>query len=170
MIISIFMAKSVPDPAEEYVKFREAAFSASWRKLGFAPTAKNPNVWGVIMEVGYPQTVVTLVCYINGLVNFYFGNGGEINGGGEHEAVRMKAEEFILGAETFLKKLNLTRHYPLPEINRVRFYALTFSGLYTTQANQTIDRDTHELFPLFRAGHEVIAALRAAKESAATKE
>src|SRR5690348_5862647 len=113
------MPKSVPEPSENFKTLRNQALSASWRKLGFAPTEKNPNIWGVLMEVGYPRTVVSLVCLIDGTVNLYFGNGGGITGGGDYDAIRMKAEEFIHISETFLKKLNRTKQTPLPGIDRV---------------------------------------------------
>ena len=116
------------------------------------------------MEIGYPQAVVTLVCMINNTVEFYFGNGGGITGAGQHESARMKAEEFIQSAEILLPKLNPCKKTPFPEVNRVRFYVLTFSGILTGQDNTQIAGETHELYPLFRAGHEVIAALRALEE------
>lgn len=158
------MAKTVPEPVEQFKELRTRALTASWRKLGLAPSPKNPNVWGVLMEIGYPQTVVTLVCLINGTVDFYFGAGGGITGAGKHETARMKAEEFIAAAETLLPKLNPAKKYPFPEINRVRFYILTFSGIRTAQDSPLIAEETHELYPLFRGGHEVIAALRALEE------
>ncbi len=155
------MARTVPEPVERFKELRTQALSASWRKLKLGPTAKNPNVWGVLIEVGYPQAVVTLVCSINGTIDFYFGNGGGITGAGKHESARMKAEEFINAAEILLPKLNPAKKFPLPEINRVRFYILTFTGIRTAQDSPHIAEETHELFPLFRGGHEVIAALRA---------
>ena len=159
------MAK-VPEIAENFKLLREQALKSNWRKLGLAPTEKNPNVWGVIMEIGYPGTVVTLVCINNGTVNIYFGNGGGITGGGEYEAIRMKAEEFIHTAEVLFKKLNPTKKYPLPDVDRVRFYILTFKGIFTAQDNRNIAKEDHELFPLLHSGHQVIAALRAVDHGA----
>ncbi|HTL47923.1 MAG TPA: hypothetical protein VL688_07650 [Verrucomicrobiae bacterium] len=158
----------LPKPAENYETLRQQMLSLNWRKLGLQPTEKNPHVWGLLMEIGYPQAVVTLVVINQHNVSLFFGTGGGVVGGEKHEAVRMKAEEFLLTADTFVrgKKLNPTKHFPLPELNRVRFYALTFDGPMTVQDNRNISDETHELFPLFRSGHEVIAAMRMADEVA----
>lgn len=161
------MAKPVPEPVEAFKELRAKTLALSWRKLGFAPTEKNPHVWGVMMEVGYPKAVVSLVCLKNGSVDFFFGHGGGIMGIGENESVRMKAEEFIQTAEVFLKKLNPAKKLPMPEIERVRFYVFTFSGILTAQDNKNIADEKHELFPLFRSGHEVIAAIRKAQDATA---
>lgn len=160
------MSKFVPEPAEDYQEQRNTALSPNvWRKLSLAPTEKNPRVWGVYMEIGYPNAAVSLYCLINGTVTMFFGSGGGFTGMGEHESVRMKAEEFILAAETNLKKLNKTKNFPLPEVNRVRFYVLTYDGIFTAQDNRNIANDDHELFSLFRGGHEVIAAIRAVQDA-----
>lgn len=153
------MAK-VPEPAENFKNLREQALKTSWRKLGLAPTEKNPNVWGVVMEIGYPATVVTLVCSNDGTVGVYFGNGGGIIGGGAHENIRMASEELIHTAEVLLKKFNPTKKFPLPDVDRVRFYALTFGGILTAQDTKNMAQETHELFPRLRSGHQVIAAVR----------
>jgi hypothetical protein len=161
------MAKSVPEPAASFKEIRDHALTANYRKFNVQPTEKNPQVWAAVMEIGYPQAVVTLICMIDGTVDLYFGNGGGITGGGAYESIRMKAEEFILTAQTALKQLSKTKHFPLPEVDRVRFFVRTFDAAYTTQANAQIDSENHDLFPLFRSGHEVIAAMRAVDEAGA---
>ncbi len=155
------MAKPVPEPSENYTSLREETFKTSWRKKGFQPTPKNPNIWGLIMEIGTAATVVTLVCMIDGSVNLYLGTGGGISGGGEEESVRMKGEEFIQVGETFLKKFNKTKNYPLPDADRARFYALTYDGILTAQDNKNMGDESHPFYPLLRCGHEVILAMRA---------
>ncbi len=156
------MPKPVPEPAQNYKDLRGEALNPNlWRKLGFAATPMNPHVWGALMEIGTPQNVVTLVCLLDGTVSLYFGNGGGITGGGKHEAIRMKAEEFIQSTETFLKKFNPTKNFPVPDVDRVRFYALTYDGILTAQDNKNMADEKHPFFPLFRSGHEVIAAVRA---------
>lgn len=155
------MPKTVPEPAANFTQLRTLALDKNlWRRSGFQPTPKNPNLWGLVMEIGTAQNVVTLVCLIDGSVNLYFGNGGGITGGGEKEPVRMKAEEFIQTGETFLKKFNPAKNYPLPDVDRVRFYALTYDGILTAQDNKHMGDETHPFFPLLRAGGEVIGAVR----------
>lgn len=164
------MGKNVPEPEAHYREQRTAALTANWRKLGFSPTSKNPRVWGILMEIGYPNAVVALHCLLNGSVSFFFGYGKSITGMGANDSVRMKAEEFLLAAETNFKKLNPVKKYPLPEIDRVRFYVMTYDGIYTAQDNRNIANDDHELFSLFRSGHEVIAAMRSAQDASHQEE
>lgn len=160
------MSKSVPEPAKDYQDQRNAALNPNaWRKQAFSPTEKNPRVWGVYMEIGYPNAAVSLHCLIDGTVSMFFSSGGGFMGMGEHQSVRMKAEEFILAAETNFKKLNKAKNCPLPEVNRVRFYVLTYEGIFTAQDNRNIANDDHELFSLFHGGHEVIAAIRAVQDA-----
>lgn len=155
------MPKAVPEPSENYHKLRSEALDKNiWRRKNFEATPKNPNIWGLHMEIGMPNNVVTLICLVDGTVNLYFGDGGGITGGGEVDAVRMRAEEFIQTGETFLKKFNPAKNFPLPDVDRVRFYALTYNGILTAQDNKNIADESHPMFPLLRSGHEVIAAVR----------
>jgi hypothetical protein len=162
------MPKPVPQPEESFMELRNKALSLSHHRLKFEPTAKLPNVWAVLMEIGYPQTAVTLVCIRGGAVDMYFGNGGAVTEGEKHEMVREKADLFLEAAETVLKKLSPTKKFPLPEVDRVRFYVHTYDGIVTTQVAQDVSIEKHELFPLFVAGHEVIAALRYSQEAPGT--
>jgi hypothetical protein len=159
------MAKTIPVPAESYVEIRNKALASNWRKLGFSPTEKNPNVWGIIMEIGYPQVVVTLIALNNGTVDLYFGNGSGVTGGGAFEYVRQKSDQFFQAAEKALKKLSPTKNFPFPDVDRVRFYVMTFSGILTGQDNKNIANEDRSLYELFHSGHEVIAALREIDEA-----
>lgn len=161
------MSKPVPPTADNYNEARKQILTSNYRKFKLAPGDQGETqVWIAVMEVGFPQTVVTLVCMIDGTVQLFFGHGASVTDGGRHPAVLSRAREFIEAAQSTLKKLNPTQNFPLPEIDRVRFYVRTFEDSYTTQANRHIDKEDHELFPLFRSGHEVIAALRQVQESA----
>jgi hypothetical protein len=160
------MPKTVPPPAESYTQLREAALDKNlWRRRNFQPTEKNPNLWGLVMEIGTVHNAVTLVCMVDGSVELYVGNGGGISGGGEKESVRMKAEEFIQAGETFLKKFNPTKNFPLPEVDRVRFYALTYDGILTAQDNKNMGDEKHPFFPLLRSGSEVIGAMKSVTDA-----
>ena len=158
------MSKSVPETAAQYTEQRNHLLTANYRKFKMVPRADESEVWAAIMEVGFPQTVVTLACLTDGSVQMHFGHGASITDGGKHESVQHKAQEFLTCAQNIRKKLNPTKNFPLPDVDRVRFYVRTFEDTYTTQANRHIDKEDHELFPLFRSGHEVIAALRQVQE------
>ena len=163
------MSKPVPETVESFNEARSNLLTSDYRKFKMTPGEQgDQQVWAAIMEVGFPQTVVTLACLADGSVQLYFGHGASLRDGGKHPAVLARAQEFLKAAQDVLKKLSPTQNLPLPEIDRIRFYIRTFEDTYTTQANRHIDKEDHELFPLFRSGHEVIAALRQVQESADT--
>jgi hypothetical protein len=56
-----FRRKSKADPAETIRGLRQHALTVSAADLGLGPTADRPQVWGVVMETGYPEAVATLV-------------------------------------------------------------------------------------------------------------
>jgi hypothetical protein len=161
------MPKPVPEPTENFTAIRTHFLTQNYRKFNVSPSEKLPNVWAAIMEIGFPKSVVSLICLSNGTVELYFGYGGGITGGGAYESIRMKAEEFILAAETSLRKLSPAKNIPLPDVERVRFYVRTYDGNFTAQGNTHIGDEKDDLFPLFRSGHEVIRALREIEEAAA---
>jgi len=71
-----FRRKSKADPAETIRGLRQHALTVSAADLGLGPTADRPQVWGVVMETGYPEAVATLVVLGEGTTSLYFSNGG----------------------------------------------------------------------------------------------
>src|SRR5260221_6695827 len=64
--------------AEVYSGLRNMIFSITPDSIGVK--LKEPGeVWGVVMETGYPKAVATLVALADGTVSLYFSNGGSMN-------------------------------------------------------------------------------------------
>lgn len=95
-----------------------------------------PNVWGILMETGYPQAVVTLVSLADGTTSLYFSHGGGVIGGGQHETVARASKSFVIAAEGYYPKMTLTKSFPFPPVGRVKFYVLTYSGIYPMYINE----------------------------------
>lgn len=157
--------KPTAEPAEIYAKLRNQVFKINPEEVGILQTRETPNVWGVLMETGYPEAVVTLVSLADGTTSLYFSNGGGMIGGGEHATVARSTKSFIAAAEKYFQQMNLTKAFPLPTVGRVRFYVLTFSGVLTLDVDENeLGDGKHTLSPLFYSGQDVIAQFRKVQE------
>ncbi len=155
------MTKPVPDPAPIIKDMRERIFALNSAEVGISPSSEHPNIWGVLMETGYPEALATLVSLADGTTSLYLGHGGGIIGGGEHDSVRRATMAFISDAERYIDKLTSTKTYPLPDVGRVKFYVLTFNGILTADVEENdLGEGRHELSKLFFTGHKVLTELR----------
>jgi hypothetical protein len=161
----VAVTRAVPEPVTIYQNLRSELLSLPPARIGIYPSEELPNVWGVLMETGYSPAVVTLVCLADGTTSLCFGNGGGVIGAEKHDAVRRATAAFIAAAETHRNKLLPAESFPLPDVDRVRFYVLTFSGTLTAEAGEReLGKKTHELSALFYAGHDVITQIRITTE------
>jgi len=160
-LIGLARAEPVPEPSAIFTLLRDQVLNLSPAEAGLTPSEELPRVWGLLMETGYPEAVATLVALTDGTVSLYFGDGGGILGGGQHAAVRDAAHAWLASAERSMEQLSPAQGYPLPEVGRVRFYILTFSGALTADASaDELGQTRHALSPLFFAGHNVITEVR----------
>jgi hypothetical protein len=150
--------------AEVYRGLREQVFSLKPADLGLKPTAG--SVWGVIMETGYPEAVVTLVALGDGTVSLYFSNGGGIIGLGTHEGPGKAARDLLSAAPKYIDKCTRTKLHPLPGKGTTRFHLLGFDGVFTTEAQEEdFGYNRQALSPLFHKAHEVIGEARKVDEA-----
>jgi hypothetical protein len=152
------------DQAKIFRDLRKQALSVRASDLGLEPGES--QLWGVLMETGFPEAVVTLASFAEGTTSLYFSTGGGTIGAGEHASVRAAAERFLAAADENLGQFSPTREYPLPSEGRVRFYVHTFHGLLTADRDeQDLGYQRDPLAPVFHAGHGVITAIRELDES-----
>lgn len=151
---------SIPAPEPIFVDLREQILKLSADEAGLKPP-EGSQIWGLMMEIGYPEAVATLVTLADGTTSLYLGNGGGIIGAGEHANVREATARFLATGDTLLELLANTDNYPLPTLGQVRFYALTTQGVLTALVDEEkLGDDEHALSPLFFAGHAVIGEMR----------
>ena len=148
-------------PAEAFIGLRNQVFSASPKSTGIEVTSTT-EPWGVVMETGLPEAVVTLVSLKDGTASLYFSNGGGIIGGGEHKHVNAIAKKFVSSSGDFIALMEKTTTYPLPTVGKVRFYILTESGVFSSIliSEDDLGEGKNEFSKLFYSGHELISALR----------
>jgi hypothetical protein len=124
-------------------------------EVGLSPTPGN-RIWGLLVEIGYPGAVATLVTIADGAVSLYFSNGGGVIGIGQHEGPRKAA---------FLGSATPASSFPLPAQGHVTFYFLTFDGILTSDAGEDdLKSNRHPLSPLFHGAHDVITQARLVDE------
>jgi hypothetical protein len=72
----------VDQPAEIYIDLRTNAFGVDPAAIGLAPTGRLDRVYGVILDLGYPEGPATLVGFSDGTTSLYTSSGWGIIGGG----------------------------------------------------------------------------------------
>jgi hypothetical protein len=161
----VWFRKRKADPVAVMHDMREQVLTMSPLELGVVSGPGHLRIWSVLMETGYPEAVASLVTIADDTTSLHFSNGGGIIGAGQHAAVRSAANRFIALADSYADALAIAGEHPLPSVGRVRFYARAFDGLRTLEASVTeLGENRHPLSPLFHAGHEVIAAVRAVSQ------
>lgn len=147
-------------------RLRELALSVTASDLDLAPTETRPQVWGAILELGYPTGIATLMSLAEGTTSLYFSNGGGVIGAGEHPSVREAAERFLDTVEAHLAEFLPVDETPTPRIGRVSIYVRTFDGTLGAEAwDDELGRDQHPLSPVFQSAHAVLTAIRESSES-----
>ncbi len=148
-----------------YETLRNKVLSLNPKDIGIVPTQESPNVWGILMELGYKSAVVTLVSLADGTTSLYFGNGGGMIGGSAHATVVQSTRNFLAEAENYYQQMSRTETFPLPDVGRVKFHVLTFTGNFTADADENeLGNKKHEFSPLFYSGQDVITQFRMIQE------
>jgi hypothetical protein len=143
-----------------YTSSRNTVFTKKPEAIGLKPAPG--EVWGVLMETGYPNAVVTLVALADQTVSIYFSNGGDLTGLGTNPGPQKAGKEFISLAQQFAKSGTSATKYPLPEVACTRFYFLTDSDITTIEVKEKdLEDGKHELSPLYKMGHELLSEILA---------
>lgn len=153
--------------AENYVLLRDMVFTTKPDAIGLVRPAEPEDVWGVVMETGYPEAVATLVALADGSVSLYFSNGGGIIGMGSREGPHRSAQALLEMAPRFRDECQPTTRFPLPPKSQVSFYLFTYAATVFSEAlEEHLANRAHPLAPLFRQAHELITAIRLVEEKA----
>lgn len=122
-----------------------------------AGARKEDEVFGVLMETGYPEAVATLISARDGSASLYYSSGGGTIGAGGHDRPNAASRKLVAMAAAFLKHMTKTEKSPLPKEGFTRFYFVTRSGLFTAEVKEAdLGEGRHVLSPVFYAAHELI--------------
>ena len=147
------------DPSTVMQELRERLFTADSAEIGITPIPG--EAWGIVMDMGQPTTVVTLMSLSDGSASLYFSTGGGIIGGEGQPPVREAAVAFVRVASANLGHLKQVSAHPLPAPGQTSFYVFTPEGVFGAEvAEQDLGQGRHALSPLFQAGQGVITQFR----------
>jgi hypothetical protein len=124
---------------------------------------RDKNVWGVLMELGYPDdATVSVIALADGNASISVSTAPQqVIGGGDRPPVRNAALHVTEAAEEVVPHLTKTTQFPVPKLDQVTFYILTRNGVVTDTATQEeLAGGGDPLSPLFMAGQDVITQLR----------
>jgi hypothetical protein len=139
--------------------------SAKPADFGLTPTPELPRVWAAMMEWQVSNALVSLVAVAEGSTSLYFGTGGGILGGGEHESVRRENRKLLMFIEKSLEMF-VSIDSPLEALKgSVAFAVLTYGGFRGARdREERITQQKSPLWPVYYLGQGVITALRLATE------
>jgi hypothetical protein len=154
-------AKPVDPPEVVYANLRKKALETSPQSLGPSGDVKENEAYGLIMEMGISDTVLTLASFADGDAGLYYRSGGGMKNGGAHENVRKASKAFLALSLDALPQMTPATGTPLPEEGQVVFYALTPKGLLTAAIDrETLGESQSPFSSLFYSGQEVVAQMR----------
>lgn len=150
--------------ADVFLDLRNQVISLDPSKIGLKPDESNP-IFGILMETGYKDAVVSLSAIGDGTVSLYFSNGGGIIGLGQHEKPRIACLSFLSFAKEYISHLESVTDFPLPRKGQTIFYFLTVNGTLRYEAKEDdLGNGRLPLSPLFQKAHEVITEARLVDE------
>jgi hypothetical protein len=121
-----------------------------------APNAVD-QAWCAIMEIGYPEAVVTTVAFSDGTARVLRSTGGGFFVAGVVEAVRPAAQGFVEGARLSKPAFTPTTEFPQPEVGHVIFYARSDVGVSSVTApEKDLGSQKHALPSLYFAGLRIL--------------
>jgi hypothetical protein len=145
-------------PAQIYTTLRSRALGMKRQMLGVSD-----DVFGVVMETGYDETVETLVALGDGSASLYSSDGGGSLGVEGHAGSAVAARSLVTFAAHNRAGLTTAADTPLPTPGHTRFYVLTSRGTLTAQARELdLAQNQHLLSALFHSGQALIAEIRTA--------
>jgi len=145
------------------IAIRNGLLEAKTSSVAIPPSEALPNVWGCMMETGYPQGAATVFYVADGSASLYFPGSGGVIGAGGQPPVRAAGQALLKISEHVLASLDPTQDFSFPQLGHVRFYVLTHSGPRSAQGHaEALGNGTGPLSVLFFAVHALISQIRLA--------
>ena len=130
-------------------------------EFGMESTEELPNVFGVIMDMAFPNGFASLVAFAEGTVSLYTSTGSGIIGGGAHPQVAVAGRQLLRTAEDLRSGFHPDPSDEPPPIGSVTIRLLTYQGrLATTEQEEVLGEGRSPLSPVFHSAHAVISELR----------
>ena len=162
MLRKFFSWLRKPLPNVLYMEMRGQMFRLNPEKVGIKKPNDDTKVWGVMTEFTVDGGYVTMVSLANGRTYMYFSSGSGILGAGDYSMVSIASAELVKTAERYVSQMKPTKVHPFPSAGHTRFYLLTYSGLYTSEApeSQMDGERAHPMYGLYAFTQNVITQIR----------
>jgi hypothetical protein len=158
----IIQAPPAAEPSTIYIEQRDKALAVRPGDLGIAQSPDTPHVWGMLIDIGYPKSLLSMVTLANGTTSLFSGIGSGVLGAETRPGIAQAAKALVAESEKYLQKMHSTTTFPVPGAGRVKFYLLTFSGVFTLEAaEQDLSGGQQALSPLYAQAVALIRQLQA---------
>lgn len=134
------MAQKIPNihylVTESYLMTRNAALHFPVKQ--FRPLLKGEDtVYGMVIDMPLnPQTVVTLVAYVNGAANLYYNNGASYTGASQrYQSLVQATRILVISGNRILQEAKPTKQTSMPMGQPFNFFLLTTKGIYEKQVD-----------------------------------
>jgi hypothetical protein len=152
--------------SDMYNGLRQRVLDLDPAEIGFAPTAELPDVYGLVLDLGFGDDVATLVTMLDGTTSLYVSSGGGMIGAGQYPQVVAVSQAALRVAQRHLADVPPSTDTSLPGEGRVAIRVLTYGGRRAAEASDSdLTSGTHPLSPVFDAAHDVITQLRLLDEA-----
>jgi len=149
------------DPRRPATSERERILRLGPEELPVPASHTLADVWGCLMELGYPQGPVTLLYLADGTARIHFATGGAVLDAGAHVPVRAAGQALLETAQHVLAALAPTEDLAPPPPGAVRLFALTRSGPRAAQATEDdLARGDGPLSVLYHAAQALLTQVR----------
>lgn len=148
------------DPAKMAAMLRDGVLVLQPADIGLTP-AECPALWGLMIELGYPELNASLVILADGSVSLYMSDGSGVLGCGLHPDVRAAALRLLQLAATHLPHTHVqSGAFPPPAGDEVAFCFFTVDGHRAARVSRAaLDEGEVELAELYYAVHGLIGLI-----------
>lgn len=159
----MFRRRKRDEPSSATNELRLRALQADAVELGLDADL---DVFGVVVDMAYPNGVATLVAFADGTTSLYTSTGFGIIGGGAHPQVVDAGRALLRAAEEHRAAFAPDPSDDVPPEGFVTIRVRTAGGrLAATEAESELAQGTGPLSTVFHATHDVITQLRLLDEA-----
>jgi hypothetical protein len=158
-----YAAAMVENPGTE---LRLQALRADPAEYGMKPSDELPHVFGVAVDMAYPNGTATLVAFADGTTSLYTSTGSGVIGGGGHPQVVRANRVLLRTGEDHLQAFapDTSENPPAPGSATIRL--LTYDGrMAVTEDVNILGEGRSPASPVFHAAHGVLTELRQVSEA-----
>jgi hypothetical protein len=149
---------SDPHYLEARVEWLKEGVNENVRPIANRP----PKLLSLLSEFVSSSRVVTLACHKNGTTSVYYNNGGSNLDLGDKPLVDVAATALLNKCDELLSEMKPAESFSLPRAGKVRFYAITTTGILMAEGDEREFRQNiGRLLPLWKAVQSVANEIRA---------